>query len=104
MMRTSTECVLAEPTGRTSFSCSTRRSLAWRAGGSSAISSRNSVPPWAERTRPSASATAPENAPRPSVDRGGHQLLAGSALALDQDWGVRGRHRGDRLLHLPHLR
>ena len=34
------------------------------------------------------------------MDRGGDQLLAGSALALDQHGRVGGRHRRDRLLHL----
>ena len=62
--RTSTGNAFVEPTGRTCISCSTRSSFTWSAGDSSAISSRKIVPSSAPRKRPSASATAPENAPR----------------------------------------
>ncbi len=64
MTRTLTVYAFVDPTGRTSMSWSTRRSLAWRAGGSSATSSRKIVPPWAERNSPTESETAPEKAPR----------------------------------------
>ena len=37
------------------------------------------------------------------VDRVGHQLLARSALAVNQDVGVGGRREGDQLEELLHL-
>ena len=61
--RTLARRVLASPTRSYSFSCSRRSSLGWISSGSSPISSRNSVPPFASATLPSLSPTAPVNAP-----------------------------------------
>ena len=52
MMRTSTFCVVLEPTGSMAFSWMQRRIFAWSASGMSPISSRNSVPPSACAKRP----------------------------------------------------
>ena len=94
-------------------SCRTRRSLVWRAGSRSPISSRKSVPPAAASKRPSRRALAPVKAPLSwpksslstsvagkaamftatkgapwraavLVDGARHQLLAGAALAGDE--------------------
>ncbi len=58
----SSRCVPAEPPDLPS--CSTRRSLAWSAGASSAISSRKIVPPSASTKMPERSPRASVNAPR----------------------------------------
>jgi hypothetical protein len=120
------------PTGLTFFSCSTRRSLTWSARDSSPISSRNSVPPSASRTRPGfgldrageralgvAEQLALEQVvgDRAAVDRderpGGaaalvqrprHQLLAGAGLAADQHGLLGRRHPRDRRAHAAHRR
>ena len=55
--------LLFSPTRRTSRSCSTRKSLACIAGGTSPTSSRNRVPPCAASNRPARSVVAPVNAP-----------------------------------------
>ena len=106
-----------EPSRSICRSCRTRSSLTWKDGGSSLISSRNSVPPLAAskradaplagagegpllvaeqlgldqrlRQRGAADAEVGLGAPRRVVvDRVGHHLLAGAALAVDQDAGV----------------
>ena len=102
------------PTRFTSPSSSVRSSLACRSNGSSPISSRKMVPPWASSKAPLRSRSAPENAPfswpkssdsmrvsamaeqltgmngaggarRAGVEGPGHQLLAGAGLAEDGD-------------------
>ena len=122
-MRTSTLRVRSLPTRRSSPSCSTRSSLACMPGDISPTSSRNSVPPSATSNRPRVSRSAPVNAPRTwpnsvdsssvsgmaaqfsptngrsrrgplRVDRARDQLLAGAALALDDD---RQRRVGDAI-------
>ena len=62
--RTLTFSVRALPTRSISPSWSTRRSFGWRSSGSSPISSRKSVPPFASSKRPIFRPTAPVNAPR----------------------------------------
>src|SRR3990172_8897950 len=52
-----------DPSLENSFSCSTRRSFAWRSGGMSPTSSRNRVPPEDASSFPSRDASAPVNAP-----------------------------------------
>ena len=112
-IRTSIGIGVVEPTGRTSRSCSARSSLACTAAGISPISSRNSVPPVGhpeqarrtdrageraalvpeqlaldERLRKGAAVDGDERsgaARTRSVDRPRDQLLAGAALALDED-------------------
>ena len=64
MMRTSTGRDSVLPTGVSSPSCSTRSSLACVASAMSPISSRKSVPPWADSNSPLRSPTAPVKAPR----------------------------------------
>ena len=63
MMRTSTGSSPVEPTLRTFFSWIARSSFTCIGSGSSATSSRNSVPPLAAWKNPSRSAAAPVNAP-----------------------------------------
>jgi hypothetical protein len=63
-IRTSTLTGAEWPMGVTSCSCSTRRKATCEAGGSSATSSRKSVPRSALRMKPGRSSCAPEKAPR----------------------------------------
>ncbi len=62
-MRASTGTGSAEPTGSTTRSCSTRRSLTCREAGRSSTPSRTRVPPEAPRKRPRRARSAPVNAP-----------------------------------------
>ena len=64
MTRTSTWMALFSPSRRISPSWMARRSLAWKLGGVSAISSKKNVPPLASSKRPLRAATAPVKAPR----------------------------------------
>ena len=120
-IRASTVRLRLSPRRRTSLSWSVRSSLTWSDGGISPISSRKSVPPVAASNRPGLSRSAPVNAPltypnssdssrfsgmAPQftgderavaavalvVDQAGDELLAGAALAGDQD----GRRVGER--------
>ena len=115
--RTSTRLGWLAPTGTTCPSSSTRSIFAWRAGGMSPISSRNSVPPSASSNHPLRSVECPgERAARvaeqqrfgqlarnrdtvhgnerrrraraAAVDRARDQLLAGAALSGDQHVGA----------------
>ena len=63
MTRISTLTGKLPPTRSISFSWSTRRSRTWASAGSSPISSRNRVPPWARSMRPRFWASAPVKAP-----------------------------------------
>src|SRR5512144_3266507 len=54
---------LVEPIRRTLRVSTARRSLDWTSSGSSPISSRNSVPPWAASNTPMVARPAPVNAP-----------------------------------------
>ena len=80
--RTSTLTGRSSPIGTTSRSCRTRRNAVCEAGGSSPISSRNSVPPSALRTSPVRSPTAPVNAPRRWPNSSASSSDAGSAPQL----------------------
>ena len=112
---TSTGNVRVSPTGRTVQWSSTFSSSSWPAAGSSPISSRNSVPLSAARSRPGVDSTAPVNEPfrwpnsvvctrspaRPAqlhstngraaarrrvvMKIAGDQVLAGAGVAEDQD-------------------
>src|SRR5262245_1840951 len=64
MMRTSTRTDCVPPTGRISWSWSTRSSLLWSPSPMSPISSRKSVPPCARSKRPRFEVWAPVKAPR----------------------------------------
>ena len=64
MIRTSTRAVRPPPRRSTCPSCSTRSSFGWSSSGSSPISSRNTVPPFAVSNRPACDVWAPVNAPR----------------------------------------
>ena len=107
-----------------------RRSFTWRLGGTSPISSRSTVPPSASSSRPLRSWTAPVNEPlevaeelpldqaglgrpgrrqeRPArsaavaVDGPRDQLLAGPALAGDEDRHVGRGDQGDALEQVLH--
>jgi hypothetical protein len=63
MMRAESGIRSVEPTGRTSFSCSARSSLACISNGKSPISSRNKVPPSAISINPCFACSAPVSAP-----------------------------------------
>ena len=134
MMRTSTLSVSLPPTRSNVFSCRNRRSLTCTAAGSRRISSRKRVPPSACLKRPSRRATAPVKAPRSwpksslsrsdsreggavqaderrlgaraeaSVDGLGDELLAGPALAGDEDARLARADLGDELEDGLHLR
>ena len=122
-MRTLTLSVAVSPSGEISPDSRKRRSFGWRSSPSSPISSRKRVPPSAARMRPEWSRSAPVKAPRrwpnswlSSSSRGtaaqltgmkgfgravgtgvngvGDDLLAGSALAGDQNDDRCARRRG----------
>src|SRR5215468_394199 len=97
MTRTSTLMVSFAPTRFTSPSWRTRSRRTWVAGGTSPISSRKMVPPSAASNRPFLLARAPV------VDGPGDQLLAGAALALDEDGGAGVADRLHQLEDRPHL-
>jgi hypothetical protein len=91
--RTSTFTALLPPTRSNSRSCSTRSSLAWKAGEMSPISSRNSVPPCAISKRPLRSPTAPVKAPFswPKSSLSSSALGQRGAVDLDEGASLRGR-------------
>ena len=132
-MRTSTPMGSAPPTRSKVRSWRTRRSLTWVSGGISPISSRKRVPPSASSKRPWRRSTAPVKAPRSwpkssdsrrvsgsaaqltatkglaapgreAVEGPGHQLLAGAALAGDEDGGAGGGGERQGPEDLAHLR
>jgi hypothetical protein len=123
MIRMSTWIGIVPPTRWNDLSWRTRSSLPWVAGVSSPISSRNTVPPSPSSNLPIARADAPVKAPRSCpnsslsssvsgiaaqliatkraaargrelVDRAREELLAGSALSLEEHRRV---GRGDAL-------
>ena len=131
MIRTSTCRVSTPPRRMNSFSWITRSSLAWVSSGMLPISSKKIEPPLAISNRPFLLAMAPVKAPltwpkrllssrsagiepeltvtngpcgaaRVVVDGLGHQLLAGAALAQDQDVALGRRGELDQLVDLLH--
>ena len=121
------------PSRRTVRSSRTRSSLAWSSRGISVISSSSSEPRCASSSSPGLSVVAPVKAPlawpnssdsirsfgqrgavdldqRPlhagalGVDGVGDELLAGAALADDEDVGVGAGHRVQHLEHALHRR
>ena len=70
------------PTGSTSPSCKARSSLTCAFGGSSPISSRNSVPPCASTNLPACFSVAPVNAPFSCPNRIDSTRFSGSAPQL----------------------
>ncbi len=81
-MRASKATGLVLPSRSTERSCSARSSLAWVAGVSSAISSRNSVPPRAASKRPARAATAPVKAPFSTPNSSASSSGSGTAAQL----------------------
>ena len=63
MTRTFTSIAWEPPTRSSVCSCRTRRSVAWAGRGSSPISSRKTVPPFASSKRPTRFCNAPVNDP-----------------------------------------
>ena len=92
MTRVSTVRGRFSPTGRTSPSCSTRRSFAWSAGLVSEISSRKSVPPLATSKRPLRSSVAPVKAPRrwPKSSLSSSPSESAAQLTATKRWSRRG--------------
>ncbi len=80
--RTSTRRCPVAPIRSTIPSCRTRRSFTWAAGGSSPISSRNSVPPSASSKRPGLDSTAPVKAPRSWPNSSDSTRVSGRAPQL----------------------
>ena len=90
-MRTSTSRSASAPSRRTRPSCRTRRSLTCEAGGSSPISSRNSVPPAACSTSPVRSRTASVKAPLRCPKSSDSMSPAGMAPQLTATKGAAAR-------------
>ena len=74
--------VSVPPTRTISRSWSTRSSLTWMAGETSAISSRNSVPPSASSNRPALRSVAPVNAPASWPNSSDSSSVSGRAAQL----------------------
>ena len=134
MTRTSTSIGSLPPTRSKRRSWSTRSNFTCIVSGTSPISSRNSVPPWACSNRPIRSRSAPVNdaffvaeqfafqqvlvegrtvdrheLPRPLLDGGlvnrpGDLFLAGAGFARDQYGRSRVRNLADEVEDLVHLR